>query len=280
MIYISYSFSTFDFVLHPGERVIIRGDIGDDGFLIRSCCIYILGVQQSWYAQFRISHIKCVIQVINVFVLLQFRPGDQLRPVSVNKRIKAEPAPPRCCNNQQFRHHYQSTIYHNHFFPSYNSLKQIFSLVKSCILTPGYPFVFLWHHSSSASLADFFSLLSFSSSTSISISWIWKRKIIVQIRPNIRRGLPSTMSSAPILSRRTWNKQFDQSLFAATETLLKHYFFLPFSCFFFLSFYFVNQECKNWHSRKSLIISLGDNVEICINQVFFVDRILKTSFLD
>ena len=37
----------------------------------------------------------------------------------------------------------------------------------------GYPLVFLWHHSNNASLADFFSELLFSSSsTSISISWI------------------------------------------------------------------------------------------------------------
>jgi len=36
--------------------------------------------------------------------------------------------------------------------------------VKSWMLTPGYPLVLRWHHSSSASFADFFSLLSFSSS--------------------------------------------------------------------------------------------------------------------
>jgi hypothetical protein len=39
--------------------------------------------------------------------------------------------------------------------------------------------------------------------TSISISCIWKRRIMVPIRPRIRRGLPSTISCAPILSSRT-----------------------------------------------------------------------------
>ena len=31
----------------------------------------------------------------------------------------------------------------------------------------------------------------------------WKRRIIVQIKPNVNRGFPSTMSSAPIDSKRT-----------------------------------------------------------------------------
>jgi hypothetical protein len=38
--------------------------------------------------------------------------------------------------------------------------------------------------------------------TSISISCIWKCRIMVHIRPRIRLGLPSTISSAPIFSSR------------------------------------------------------------------------------
>lgn len=87
------------------------------------------------------------------------------------------------------------------------------------MLTPGYPLVFLWHQSSSASLADFFSLLSFSSSTSISISWIWNLRMMVQIRPSINLGFPSTMSSAPILSKRTCANR-DTSIHLSRHSIL------------------------------------------------------------
>lgn len=39
--------------------------------------------------------------------------------------------------------------------------------------------------------------------TSTIISWIWKRRMMVQIRPRIRRGFPSTISSAPMFSKYT-----------------------------------------------------------------------------
>ena len=41
----------------------------------------------------------------------------------------------------------------------------------------------------------------------ISISWMWNRRMMVQIKPKISLGFPSTMSSAPILSRRTCKKK-------------------------------------------------------------------------
>lgn len=48
--------------------------------------------------------------------------------------------------------------------------------------------------------ADFVSWLSVSSMV---ISWIWKRKIMVQINPRDNLGLPSTISCEPIFSKCT-----------------------------------------------------------------------------
>ena len=62
-----------------------------------------------------------------------------------------------------------------------------------------HPAVFLWHQRRSASLADFISM----DSSSSWMSSIWNRRIMVQMSPSIRRGFPSTMSSAPMFSRLT-----------------------------------------------------------------------------
>ena len=40
--------------------------------------------------------------------------------------------------------------------------------------------------------------------TSMMISWIWNRRMMVQISPRINRGLPSTISSAPMFSNVTY----------------------------------------------------------------------------
>ena len=56
------------------------------------------------------------------------------------------------------------------------------------------PFVFFLTQRRRASLAD---------NSSKEISWIWKRRIMVQVRPRIRTGFPSTISLAPMFSRVT-----------------------------------------------------------------------------
>ena len=160
IVYVGDPSSTLLLFGHASKSVIIRSDVGDDWFFVRSRDVYIFSVEERGDAQILLRHIESVLQVGDVVVWFQFCVLDKIRSMCVDHRIE--------------------------------------------ILTCGYPAVFRWHQRSSASLADFLSVLSaFSSSTSITISSIWKRRMMVQMRPRISRGLPSTISSAPMLSKRT-----------------------------------------------------------------------------
>lgn len=95
--YICNPFATFDFIFHPSEGVVIRGDVGDDGFLVGSRCVHVLGVEETWNSELRVGHIEGVIEVVNVLAMLQFRPHHQVGSVWVDESVETQASSPRNC---------------------------------------------------------------------------------------------------------------------------------------------------------------------------------------
>lgn len=96
--YIGDTLATLDLVFHPGEGVVIRSDVGDDGFLVWPSGVHVLRVQQSRYTELGISHVERVIKIVDILILLHFRPIDQVWSVGMNEGIETKTAPPGTCN--------------------------------------------------------------------------------------------------------------------------------------------------------------------------------------
>ena len=86
-----------------------------------------------------------------------------------------------------------------HYFQNFIKIKkryfcELYLIWKFWTLTFLYGAVLRWHQSKRPSLADV---------SSTEISWMANRRMMVQIIPRVILTLPSTISSAPILTRRT-----------------------------------------------------------------------------
>lgn len=96
--YIRYSLAALYLVLHPGECVVVRRDVGDNRLLVRPGGVHIFRVQQPRYAELRVRDVEGMIEIIDVSVLLQFRPIDQIRSVSVYESVKTKAISPGPCS--------------------------------------------------------------------------------------------------------------------------------------------------------------------------------------
>lgn len=105
------------FVLHAGKRVIIWGHIGQDRFLVRSCWINVLRIEQTakqkhisildnmirryspWYAQFVGCRIEGMVQIIQIGVLWVDNRAifEQIGAMGVYERIETQTGTPGGC---------------------------------------------------------------------------------------------------------------------------------------------------------------------------------------
>lgn len=92
--YVCDSFAAFDLVLHPGESVIVRGNVGDDGLFVGPRRVDVFGIEEPGNAQFRVGNVEGIIEIVDVFVLLKLRPVDQIWPMRVDERVEAEATSP------------------------------------------------------------------------------------------------------------------------------------------------------------------------------------------
>ena len=113
MEYPLYRFSA----MHPtvlGEGVVVGGDVGKDGLLVRLGHVNVLGIEQPGDAQVLPRHVKCVpvivlygtvlyctvlystvlyctvLEVVLMCVLVEFGEVDQVRSVVVNQGVEAK----------------------------------------------------------------------------------------------------------------------------------------------------------------------------------------------
>ena len=136
-------------------------------------------------------NIEGIPKVVQVGILVQPGEIDEIRPMVIDQGVESEPV-----------------------LPGLQEVLDVDVLIYVCSsLTPEQQ-GFLGHFFSVV-FPDAVSM----SSTSISISWIWKRRMIVQMRPRIILRLPSTICSAPIFSSLTlvWRKARDLLIFSILQ---------------------------------------------------------------
>uniref|UniRef100_A0A182Q0I8 Uncharacterized protein n=1 Tax=Anopheles farauti TaxID=69004 RepID=A0A182Q0I8_9DIPT len=83
------------FVLHPRERVVVRGDIRQDGLFVRPGRIDVFRVQQLRYAQLPLRDVERMVEVFNVPPRHEAVVVEQIRPVRVDERVETETRAPR-----------------------------------------------------------------------------------------------------------------------------------------------------------------------------------------
>jgi hypothetical protein len=93
-MYIGYPPAALLFFGHPGEGVIVGSHVGDDGFLIRSRHVNILGVEKRSDAQLAFRHVERVLEIPNVVVGVQPAIIDNVRSVGMNQSVESHSISP------------------------------------------------------------------------------------------------------------------------------------------------------------------------------------------
>ena len=83
---VSYPFATGGPRLHFGKRVVVGGNVGHDGLLVRFGHVNVLRVKKLGNAEMLLSHIKCISEITQVVILVQSTEVDQIRTMAVNMR--------------------------------------------------------------------------------------------------------------------------------------------------------------------------------------------------
>jgi hypothetical protein len=140
---------------------------------------------------------------------LQGTEVDEVRTVRVDEGIETEATAPWTCTYKQNGTHKHTGSKSNDSFLLLGTchinqgFSQVVVPVKSWMLTPGYPLVLRWHHSRSASFADFFSLLSFSSSYRQCNTWFMLRQQIY-MNTHLKKLLRDTALLITLITDATW----------------------------------------------------------------------------